>query len=314
MSDHAVVPLLSQIASDVSEAIGRIRPDLVGADPVVRRSDHADFQSNAALSLAKQTRTAPAELASALAEALEAAVGGTGPIETVELSGPGFLNITISDRVIWEQASVRLADRRLGVGSPEVGRRTVVDYSGPNIAKEMHVGHLRTTIIGDCLARVLGFLGADVVRQNHLGDWGTQFGMLIQYLDEHPDAAWHQDEVAAGASAVSALDELYKASRAAFDADTSFADRARARVVGLQSGDAATLARWNEIVAESEKAFRDIYDRLDVLLTPEDSVGESFYQPMLGDTIAELVNDGVAVESDGAVVIFSEGVTGPDGQ
>src|SRR5690606_27452108 len=149
---------------------------------------------------------------------------------------------------------------------------------------------------------------------NHLGDWGTQFGMLIQYLDEHPDATWHHDELAAGTSAVSALDELYRAARAAFDADPEFAERSRKRVVALQSGDPDTVARWKEIVAESEKAFREIYDRLGVLLTPEDSVGESFYNPMLADVVAELTDAGIAVEDDGALVIFSEEVTGPDGK
>ena len=142
----------------------------------------------------------------------------------------------------------------------------------------MHVGHLRTTIIGDCLVRVLGFLGGDVVRQNHLGDWGTQFGMLIQYLDEHPDAVWRHEDVPAGSSTVSALDDLYRSARATFDADPAFADRARARVVALQAGDPPTVGRWREIVAESEIAFREIYDRLGVLLQPEDSAGESTLQ------------------------------------
>ncbi|MFI7675045.1 arginine--tRNA ligase [Actinophytocola sp. NPDC049390] len=298
--------LLDQIAGAVSDAIAIARPELAGADPVVRRSEHADFQSNAALALAKTAKARPADLAAELTTALDGDVIGT-----VERSGPGFLNITVADRAVWQQVTARLADDRLGVGEPERGRRTVIDYSAPNFAKEMHVGHLRTTIIGDSLARVLGFLGAEVVRQNHLGDWGTQFGMLIQYLDEHPDATWHHDE---GQSAVSALDELYKAARKAFDADQDFADRARARVVRLQAGDPDTIARWQEIVAESEKAFRDIYDRLDVLLTPADSAGESKYNPMLAGTIAELEAGGLAVESEGAVVIFSEEVTGPEGK
>src|SRR5262249_7052152 len=157
---------------------------------------------------------------------------------------------SLAEPVLWQQVSVRLASPRLGIGNPEQGRRTVIDYSGPNIAKEMHVGHLRTTIIGDCLARVLDFLGADVIRQNHLGDWGTQFGMLIKYLDEHPDAAWHHDQLPAGASTVSALDDLYRAARASFDADPGFAERARARVVALQAGDEDTVVRWKEIVTE----------------------------------------------------------------
>ncbi|GLY64978.1 arginine--tRNA ligase [Amycolatopsis taiwanensis] len=309
MSNHEVQPLLGQVATIVSAAINRARPELAGADPVVRRSEHADFQSNAALALAKRARTRPADLAGELTTALDYAE----VIGSVELSGPGFLNITVPDHAVWGQVSARLASPRLGVGAPEEGRRTVIDYSAPNIAKEMHVGHLRTTIIGDSLARVLGFLGAEVIRQNHLGDWGTQFGMLIQYLDEHPDATWRHDELSGNTSAVSALDELYKTARKVFDADPAFADRSRQRVVALQSGEPATLARWKEIVAESEKAFHDIYHRLGVLLAPEDSVGESFYNPVLADTIAELVDAGIAVDSEGALVIFSEEVTGPEG-
>jgi arginyl-tRNA synthetase len=298
MSNHGVPSLQDRIAGAVSDAIATTRPSLAGADPVVRRSGRADFQSNAALALA----TPAAELAEAIHDKA---------IATIVQSGPGFLNITVTDEALWHQVAARLADARLGVGTPEQGRRTVVDYSAPNIAKDMHVGHLRTTIIGDSLARVLGFLGADVIRQNHLGDWGTQFGMLIQYLDEHQNAVWHHD---AGTSAVSALDELYQAARRTFDADQEFADRARARVVALQSGDPATVATWREIVTESEKAFGDIYTRLGVLLTPADSAGESTYNPMLAATIAELEAAGLAEESDGALVIFSEEVTGPEGK
>jgi arginyl-tRNA synthetase len=293
----SVVPsLLTQVTSAVATAIGRAHPSLTGADPVVRRSEHADFQSNAALALARQVDARPRDLATSVRDALDPATG------TVELSGPGFLNITTPDRTLWEQVAARLADPRLGVDTPETGRRTVIDYSAPNIAKEMHVGHLRTTIIGDSLARVLDFLGADTIRQNHLGDWGTQFGMLIQYLDEHPPAAPAAD-----------LDGLYRAARAEFDADPAFADRARARVVALQAGEPSTVARWKDIVARSEQTFQHLYHRLDVLLTPEDSVGESFYNPLLADTLTELVDAGIAVESDGALVVFSEEVDGPDG-
>ncbi len=312
MSNHHEVPsLLGRVAATVSGAIGRIREDLAGADPVVRRSDRADFQANAPLALAKRIGVRPADLAADIVAALDADADAL--IASTEPSGPGFLNITVTDRAVWEQVGARLADARVGVGTPEQGRRTVVDYSAPNIAKEMHVGHLRTTIIGDCVARVLGFLGSDVLRQNHLGDWGTQFGMLIQYLDEHPDAAWHQDELAGDTSAVSALDSLYRSARAEFDADPAFADRARSRVVALQAGDPGTIAVWQDIVAESERSFRAIYDRLNVLLTAEDSVGESFYNPMLVDTVDELVEAGLAVESDGALVVYSREVTGPEG-
>ncbi|WP_083897985.1 arginine--tRNA ligase [Nocardia vinacea] len=311
MADFGVSPLLDRVAGAVTAAIGRARPELLGTDPMVRRSERADFQSNVALAVAKRVGVRPAEFAAELVAELGS---GDGLFDAVTVSGPGFLNITVSDHAVWEQVSDRLDDDRLGVPDFESGRRTVVDYSAPNIAKEMHVGHLRTTIIGDCIARVLTFLGAVVIRQNHLGDWGTQFGMLIQYLDEHPGVRWRHDELSGDTSAVSALDGLYKAARTEFDGDPAFAERARARVVALQSGDETTVRRWREIVAESERAFGEIYDRLGVLLTADDYVGESFYNPMLADTIAELVDKGIAVESDGALVVFSEEVDGPDGR
>jgi arginyl-tRNA synthetase len=307
-----VPALIRRVEQAVSDAIGTVLPELAGADPVVRSSEHADFQSNAALALAKRAKAKPAELAARVAGTLREATGT--PIAEVSVSGAGFLNLSLTGQAVWDQVAHRLASPRLGVDLPQSGRRTVIDYSAPNIAKDMHVGNLRSTIIGDCLARVLGFLGAEVIRQNHLGDWGTQFGMLIQYLDEHPDAHWHRDDIAAGTSAVSALEELYRAARSTFDADRAFADRARARVVALQAGDAATIARWREIVAESELAFREVYDRLGVLLTPDDSVGESFYNPMLDEVVEELAGSGVAVPSDGALVMLSEEVTGPGGE
>jgi arginyl-tRNA synthetase len=303
--------LIGLVEVAVADAIDQVLPEMAGADPVVRRSEHADFQSNAVLALAKRTRRRPAELAEAVSEALRA--DPSTPVTEVTVSGPGFLNLNLAEAALWRQTAARLTSSRLGVGSPEQGRRSVIDYSGPNIAKEMHVGHLRTTIIGDCLVRVLGFLGAEVIRQNHLGDWGTQFGMLIQYLDDHPEATWRHDQLSEGTSTVSALDNLYRAARTAFDADPTFAERARARVVALQAGDEATVARWREIVAESEFAFREIYHRLGVLLEPEDSDGESSYNPVLPDVVKELSDAGVAVESDGALVMFSDEVTGPDG-
>ena len=312
MNEHEVPSLISQVEAAVSGAIDRVLPELAGADPVVRRSEHADFQSNAALALAKRARVRPADLAATVSDALRTDTGT--PLAEVTVSGPGFLNLALTDPAIWQQVAGRLAGPRLGIGRPERGRRTVIDYSAPNIAKEMHVGHLRTTIIGDCLARVLGFLGAEVIRQNHLGDWGTQFGMLIQYLDEHPEVTWHHDQLTEGTSTVSALDSFYRAARAAFDADSAFAARARARVVALQAGDEATVARWRDIVAESEFAFREIYDRLGVLLEPEDSAGESCYNSWLPDIVQELTGAGMAVESDGALVVFSGEVTGPDGE
>jgi arginyl-tRNA synthetase len=300
------------IRDAMARAMGAVLPlELAGSDPLVRRSEHADFQSNAALALAKRVGAKPRELAESIAGALREGAGGQ---LAVELSGPGFLNLTVSDEAIWRQVSDRLASDRLGVGTPQLGRRTVIDYSAPNIAKEMHVGHLRTTIIGDALATLLEHLGAEVIRQNHLGDWGTQFGMLIQYLEEHPEAKWRAVDLPEGDTATtSALDSLYRKARAEFDADPAFADRARRRVVALQSGDEATLAYWRELVAESEKAFQAIYDYLGVSLTHEHSAGESTYNSYLDEVADELERAGVAVVSDGALCVFFDDVTGPDG-
>jgi arginyl-tRNA synthetase len=306
------VRALQEVAADaVSRAMRATLPaELADADPLIRPSEHADFQSNVSLSLAKRAGHKPRELAEELATALARDVPEIG----VELSGPGFLNLTVTDEAVWRQVAVRLADARLGVGTPELGRRTVIDYSAPNIAKEMHVGHLRTTIIGDALARLLDHLGAVVIRQNHLGDWGTQFGMLIEYLDAHPEAKWRAADLPEGdTGTTSALDGLYKLARAEFDADADFADRARRRVVALQSGDEATLAQWRELVEESEKAFQTIYDYLGVLITPEDSAGESGYNRYLDEVAAEVEQAGVAQDSQGALCVFFDDVTGPDG-
>ncbi|MFG1798239.1 arginine--tRNA ligase [Nocardia sp. NPDC049149] len=180
----------------MTEAMSAALPaEVAGNDPLIRRSEHADFQSNVALSLAKRLRQPPGEVASAIRERIV-----DDFVASVALSGPGFLNIDLNDAPIWNQLRDRTGSR-LGVGRPLLGQRIVIDYSSPNIAKQMHVGHLRTTVIGDALVRVLTFLGAEVIRQNHLGDWGTQFGMLIQYIDEHPEAKWHQRELGENADA-----------------------------------------------------------------------------------------------------------------
>ncbi|WP_051055850.1 MULTISPECIES: arginine--tRNA ligase [Kitasatospora] len=293
----------------VREAMARVLPeDLSGRDALVRPSEHADFQSNVGLALAKEAGRPPRDLAEALRSELAA-----GPF-AADVSGPGFLNLRLADRLLWAQVTARLAAPRLGVGLPLAGSRTVIDYSAPNIAKEMHVGHLRTTVIGDSLVRVLSFLGGEVVRQNHLGDWGTQFGMLIQYLDEHPEAGWHgRAEQGDAAAQVALLDTLYRAARKEFERDQDFVERARGRVVALQSGDEATTGAWRELVAVSTAAFQQLYDRLGVLLTEADSAGESTYNHLLDEVAEELLHSGAAVESDGALCVFFEDVTGPDG-
>jgi len=327
--------LSETLADDVRAALTAVLGDAArDADPLIRPSDHADFQANGVLPLAKAVKGNPRELATRVAAALapsaasptassENAEGtesasGTAPVPTsgviaaVEVAGPGFLNLTLTDAALAEQAAERLGDPRLGVAPAGVGRTTVIDYSQPNIAKEMHVGHLRSTVIGDALVRLLEFDGRTVVRQNHLGDWGTQFGMLIQYLVEHPEArpaeAEHSGEVA-----ISWLTALYRDARAHFESDAEFADRARKRVVTLQGGDEESLEAWREMVAESKRYFEDVYSRLDVRLVDADAVGESFYNPYLAEVAADLEQRGIAVWSEGALCVFFDDIKGPDG-
>lgn len=270
-------------------------------DPVVRRSDHADYQADAALGLARSLKKAPR----AIAEQVLAAADLTGLVSSAEIAGPGFINLTIDDTALAAIVTT-MDDDRVGV-STEPTQTVVVDYSGPNVAKEMHVGHLRSTIIGDAVVRLLTFLGHDVIRQNHLGDWGTQFGMLIEYLsDQNIDA--HTSDFRVGD-----LNDLYRQAKVAFDADPAFADRARQRVVALQSGDPASLALWSLLVAESERHYDDVYERLGVLLTHDDLAGESSYNEMLPEVADELAEKKLLVESDGAMCVFPAGFTGREG-
>ncbi|MFD4992214.1 arginine--tRNA ligase [Cellulosimicrobium cellulans] len=301
-----VVAISAQVEAAVRAALAEVLPaELAGSDPVVRRSARADFQADGALAVASRAGRPPRDVAADVVRQ----VGRQSDAFAVEVSGPGFVNVTVPDQVVWTAVAARLADARLGVAAGRRGERVVVDYSGPNVAKEMHVGHLRSSVIGDALVRVLGHLGAEVVRQNHVGDWGTQFGMLIQYLDEHPEAAWQGQ----GAATMSALDALYRAARAAFEADPAFADRSRARVVALQAGDGPTVAVWRALVQESEEAFARVYDRLGLLLDAGDLDGESRYNAALPGIVAELLAARIAVESEGAVVTFTDGVDDPDG-
>ena len=291
----------------VAQAMGRVLPrELAAGDPLVRRSDRADYQSNAALGLAKKVGTAPRGLAQSLLDALTEA-DSLGAFAGAEVSGAGFLNLTLADAGLWDVVAARLADERLGVGAPSEGVRTLVDYSGPNIAKQPHVGHIRSTVIGDALVRVLAYLGADVVKANHLGDWGTSFGKLIQYLDEHAEFSLDSIEL-------DVLDDVYKAAQQQFVAEPAFATRARAKVVALQSGDEAVLATWRRIVEVSTAAFQAIYQRLGVLLTPEDAAPESFYNPWLDDVVSKLDAKGLLTESDGALCVFLDGFENAEGE
>jgi arginyl-tRNA synthetase len=275
-----------------------------GADPVLRVSDRADFQANGALALAKQLGRPPRDVA----EEVAAAASLDDICSLVDVSGPGFINLTLSDDFIAAQVAALSSDPRLGVPVAAVPETMVIDYSAPNVAKEMHVGHLRTTLIGDALARVLGFLGHDVRRENHIGDWGTPFGMLIEHLVD-VGGAEHAESFS-----VRDLNEFYAAARRQFDSDPTFAERSRQRVVLLQSGDPETLRLWRIFVAESMRHAREVYDMLGVLLTEDDTVGESFYNPLLPVVVEELQEKGLLVEDDGALCVFPEGFENRHGE
>jgi arginyl-tRNA synthetase len=284
-------------------ALASLDEALRGADPVVRRSDRADYQVNGSMALAKRTGRPPRDLAQDLIERVELADIAHPP----EVAGPGFINVTLHDAFLARALAETAADPYLGVTKAATTETVVVDYSAPNVAKEMHVGHLRSTIIGDALVRVLEFVGHDVVRQNHLGDWGTPFGMLIEHLLSVGEAE------AANELSVGDLGRFYQEARAEFDANPDFADRARRRVVALQAGDPQTLRLWKLLVDESSRYFTAVYKRLAVLLGPADQAGESMYNPMLADTMAELERLGLLVESDGARCVFPPGFTTREG-
>ncbi len=291
----------SVLSQRLQAAFDTVQP---GADPVLRASDRADFQANGALPLGKALGRPPREVA----EAVVAAAALDDICAAVEVSGPGFVNLTLSDDFVAGQVAAVAGDERLGVAPAEDPETVVVDYSAPNVAKEMHVGHLRTTLIGDALARVLAFLGHDVRRENHIGDWGTPFGMLIEHLLD-VDGATDAEHFS-----VRDLNEFYAAARRQFDSDPAFAERCRNRVVLLQGGDDETLHLWRIFVNESMRHAGEVYELLGVLLTPEDVVGESFYNPLLPIVVSELDEKGLLVENDGALCVFPEGFENRNGE
>ncbi|WP_457492913.1 arginine--tRNA ligase [Streptomyces sp. P5_D11] len=308
----SVNSLASTLQQQLADALTAALPDAGTADPLLRRSDRADFQANGILALAKRLKGNPRELASQVTAAIPAG----DLIKEIEVSGPGFLNITLSDKAIIETLAARAADDegRLGVPYGQNAGTTVVDYAQPNVAKEMHVGHLRSAVIGAAMVEVLEFTGETVVRRHHIGDWGTQFGMLIQYLIEHPQELDPRGgEEQDGEAAMSSLNRLYKASRALFDSDEEFKARSRDRVVALQAGDEETVALWQRFVDESKIYFYSVFNKLDMEIRDPDIVGESGYNDMLEETCRILEETGVAVRSEGALCVFFDDVKGPDG-
>ncbi|MBT8765681.1 arginine--tRNA ligase [Metapseudomonas boanensis] len=285
----------------IQQALTRLASEGVlpeGLSPTIqventKDKSHGDFASNIAMMLAKPAGMKPRDLA----EKLIAALPQDDQVAKVEIAGPGFLNFFQNSDALAQRLEEALADDHLGVRKAGPAQRTVIDLSAPNLAKEMHVGHLRSTIIGDAVARVLEFLGDTVIRQNHVGDWGTQFGMLLAYMQEQP----------VGSDAeLSDLEGFYRAAKKRFDESSEFADRARELVVKLQAGDADCLRLWTRFNDISLSHCQAVYDRLGVKLTMADVKGESAYNDDLANVVADLKAKGLLTESDGALCVFMD--------
>ncbi len=299
-------------AAAAAEAAGTpLDPQLTAAS----KPEFGDFQANGALPLAKPLGQPPRAIATAIVAQLQADPAFAELCLEPQIAGPGFINLTLRPERLAAEVVARLADARLGVpsvaeaaeASVQAPAPVVVDFSSPNIAKEMHVGHLRSTIIGDSLARVLEFRGHPVLRLNHVGDWGTQFGMLITHLKQvAPEALTTADAVDLGD-----LVAFYRQAKARFDDDDAFQATSREEVVKLQGGDPVSLKAWGLLCDQSRREFQKIYDRLDIRLSER---GESFYNPYLAGVVADLDATGLLVTDDGAECVFLEGVSGKDGK
>lgn len=299
--------LLEQLRQHFSQAlVNAFGDDYADTDPLVvpaAKPEFGDYQSNIALSLAKELKQKPRDTAQQIVDHLE--------IDTIshppEIAGPGFINLRLKASYLESQLQTIAQDSQLGAEKVETPQRVIVDFSSPNIAKEMHVGHLRSTIIGDCIARILEFRGHDVLRLNHVGDWGTQFGMLIAYLREaYPEALTKADALALGD-----LVTLYREAKKRFDEDEQFQKTAREEVVKLQKGAEDSVRAWKLLCEQSRREFQVIYDLLGVELTER---GESFYNPLLTETVQALEEKGLVEEDQGAKCVFLEGFTNKSGE
>lgn len=274
-------------------------------EPQVRQSakvQFGDYQANGVMAVAKKLGMPPRQLAEQVLTHLDL----TGIASKTEIAGPGFINIFLEPAFLASHVDAALKSDRLGVAQPDA-QTVVVDYSAPNVAKEMHVGHLRSTIIGDAAVRTLEFLGHKVIRANHVGDWGTQFGMLIAYLEK-------QQQENAGEMALADLEGFYREAKKHYDEDEAFAERARSYVVKLQGGDPYFLEMWRKLVDITMSQNQLTYNRLNVTLTRDDVMGESLYNPMLPGIVADLKAKGLAVESEGATVVFLDEYKNKEGE
>ena len=303
--------IANALEAQLREAMQRAFPEVDDLlDPQLApasKPEFGDFQANGALPLAKPLKQAPRQIAGAIVEALQADPAFTDLCLEPQIAGPGFINLTIRPERLAAEVSARLGDPRLGVPEVQNDAAVVVDFSSPNIAKEMHVGHLRSTIIGDSLARVLEFRGHRVLRLNHVGDWGTQFGMLITHLKQVAPETLNT----ANAVDLGDLVAFYREAKKRFDEDDAFQSTSREEVVKLQGGDQVSLKAWGLLCDQSRREFQKIYDRLDIRLSER---GESFYNPYLASVLSGLQEAGLLVTDDGAECVFLEGVNGKDGK
>ncbi|KAI0564034.1 Arginyl-tRNA synthetase [Gracilaria domingensis] len=292
------------LASRVVDAMNAAYGEQAGDDPKLTpatRPDFGDYQCNAAMSLSKKVGARPRDVAAKILEQLDL----SGVCEPPAIAGPGFINLTLNDDYVNDKLNEMLSNRsRLGVKKRDPPQRIVVDFSSPNIAKDMHVGHLRSTIIGDTLARILEFLGHTTIRLNHTGDWGTQFGQLITYMKAECPQLLEEGHDSEAAATIGDLVEFYRQAKKCYDEDPAFKSAALAEVVQLQSGNPETLRAWKLICDLSRTEFQKIYDRLDIKLEER---GESFYNPLLSDVVASLFEKGLATKNEGATVVFLEG-------
>ena len=293
------------VAQRIAAAFVTVAGELaVGIDTAVRQSDRADAQVNGSLALAKVMGATPRDIAVKVLEVAEL----QDICSATEVAGPGFINLTFANKFLARELVIASGSDKLGVASAPTTRRVVIDYSAPNVAKEMHVGHLRSTVIGDALVRMLMFVGNTVVRENHVGDWGTPFGMLIEHLIDSGEVN------AAKELSIGDLDSFYRSARKKFDESEEFQKRARTRVVALQGGDAETLRLWKLLVAESTRYFQTIYETLGVLLQDSDVMGESAYNSLLPQVVERLGKLKMLTTSDGADVVFPDGFTNRENQ
>ncbi|MBS0648036.1 MAG: arginine--tRNA ligase [Verrucomicrobia bacterium] len=297
--DNLLQILQKQAGDALQKAFGQeISPEIT----VSTQPQFGHYQCNNALKLAKELKAPPREVAQKIIDAWNLS---DSMIAKMEIAGPGFINIFLDTQFLSSEINKVLQDVRLGIPLPHPRRKVIVEFSSPNIAKELHVGHLRSTIIGDCLARVFECLGHDVLRLNHIGDWGTQFGMLITYMrDEVPDVLEGRTQ-----TDLTSLMQWYRAAKKRFDEDPEFKKRSQLQVVKLQGGDEVSLAAWKMICDISRKAFQEIYNLLDVKLTER---GESYYNPVLPQVVDDLVKRGMVTISDGAKCIYLDGFIGRD--